>query len=82
MVRVKLLSYLGRDVGVEETTAEATSVGRLLAALSARFGEPFDRNVKRCKVLVNGENVAFMKATATPLNDGDEVALLPPLAGG
>ena len=82
MVRVKLLSYLGQEVGVAEAQVDAPSVGRMLAALSARFGKPFDRHAKRCKVIVNGENVAFLKAGATPLKDGDEVALLPPLAGG
>lgn len=82
MVRVKLLSYLGREVGVNETEVEAASVADLLSVLSRRFGAPFDRRVKHCKVIVNGENVAFLKATATPLKDGDEVALLPPLAGG
>lgn len=83
MVRVKLLSYLARDVGADEATLDTVpDVGRLLEALSRRFGAPFDRHVGRCKVLVNGENVAFLKATATPLKDGDVVSLLPPLAGG
>lgn len=82
MVKVKLLSHLAQAVGVHETTVEADTVGRLLKALSRKYGKPFDARVKACKILVNGTNVAFLQGTGTKLADGDEVVLLPPMAGG
>lgn len=82
MVKVKLLSHLGRAVGVQETAVDADSVGRLLSILSKQYGTPFDTHVRMCKVLVNGTNVAFLKDTRTKLADGDEVVLMPPMAGG
>jgi MoaD family protein len=82
VVKVRLLTHLGRAVGVQETGVEADTVGRLLAALSKQYGKPFDAQIKSCKVLVNGTNVAFLKGTGTKLADGDEVVLMPPMAGG
>ena len=60
MVKVKLLTHLGRAVGVRELEVEADTVSRLLSTLSKQFGAPFDGQVKACKVLVNGTNVAFL----------------------
>ena len=82
MIKVHLASWLGRELGVTEAEAEADTVGRLLKVLSGRFGEAFDSRVKVCKVIVNGTNVTFLKGGGTRLADGDEVTLLPPLAGG
>ena len=82
MVKVRLLSHLAQAVGVHETTVEADTVGRLLKTLSQQYGDPFDARVKAGKVLVNGTNVAFLKGTGTKLAEGDEVVLLPPMAGG
>lgn len=33
-------------------------------------------------VLVNGRNIAFLGGLAAPLNDGDVVAIFPPVKGG
>jgi sulfur-carrier protein len=33
-------------------------------------------------ILMNGRNVHFLAGLATPLKDGDVIALFPPLAGG
>lgn len=82
MVKVKLASHLGRALGQTQVEVEAPSVARLLSELSMRFGGPFDERIKVCKVIVNGTSVAFLKGTGTRLSDGDEVILLPPMAGG
>ena len=33
-------------------------------------------------IYVNGENIRFLKGLATPLRDGDEVSIVPAIAGG
>jgi molybdopterin converting factor small subunit len=82
MIHVSFASHLGRTLGVRETRVDADSVRALLRALSRAHGRPFDEAVKSCKVIVNGTNVAFLQGEGTRLGDGDEVVLLPPLAGG
>lgn len=82
MVRVQFASHLGRTLGVREARVEADSVRALLRELSRTHGRPFDEAVRSCKVIVNGTNVAFLRGEGTRLSDGDEVVLLPPLAGG
>ena len=82
MIKVQFASHLGRTLGVRETQATGDSVRALLKDLSRRHGAAFDEAVKTCKVIVNGTNVAFLQGEGTQLADGDEVTLLPPLAGG
>lgn len=33
-------------------------------------------------IYVNGENIRFLRGLATPLRDGDEVSIVPAIAGG
>jgi MoaD family protein len=82
VIKVKMLTHLARAVGAQEAEVQADTVGKVLSALSKQYGAPFDAQVKTCKVLVNGTNVAFLKGTGTKLADGDEVVLMPPMAGG
>jgi MoaD family protein len=82
VIKVKLLTHLGRAVGVGEAEIDADTVSHLLSALSKQYGAPFDGLIKSCKILVNGTNVAFLKGTGTRLAGGDEVALMPPMGGG
>jgi molybdopterin converting factor small subunit len=82
MIKVLFASHLGRALGVREAQVPADSVRALLRELSRRHGAAFVEAVKTCKVIVNGTNVAFLQGEGTRLADGDEVTLLPPLAGG
>jgi molybdopterin converting factor small subunit len=47
-------------------------------ALSARFGERFAKIAAVGSIVVNGERAA----RETPVAEGDEVAILPPVSGG
>jgi MoaD family protein len=66
------------------------TVKSLLEMLSERFGEKFDVEVldadglpkKTVKIFVNGRDIDFLDGLSTVLKDGDEVALVPPVAGG
>ena len=82
MIKVSFAAHLPQSIGVRETQVEASSVRALLRSLSRQHGRPFDDVVRSCKVIVNGTNVAFLQGEGTPLSDGEEVVLLPPLAGG
>ena len=34
------------------------------------------------RVMVNGQTIEFLEGTETPLKDGDEILILPPVSGG
>ena len=68
---------------------EATSVDGLLAALEERFpdlqGRLRDEHGKLRRFLniyVNSEDIRFLENQATPLKNGDEVSIVPAVAGG
>jgi molybdopterin synthase sulfur carrier subunit len=73
-------------------TAGGMSLGELVEQLSEQFGEDLDRWLytpgtreinKSSAILINGSHYTHLPdGLATQLQDGDEVALFPPLAGG
>jgi MoaD family protein len=74
-----------------EATAEltASSVDGLLDALEGRYpgikGRLCDEAGKLRRFLnvyVNSEDIRFLDNQNTPLNDGDEVSIVPAVAGG
>ncbi len=89
-MEVVLLSFLKRAAGEGRVEMEAATVGGLVAALAARYGEAFRRELLAPEgglkagmaVLVNGRNVIFLQGLATPLNPQDKVTFIPPVAGG
>ena len=78
-MRVRLFASLREQAGAGELTDVAgRTVGELADALSARFGERFAAVVAVSSFVVNGERAA----RSTPVAEGDEVAILPPVSGG
>lgn len=69
---------------------EHGDVRDLLNVLAKQFGEKFVETVfdesgspkKMFKIFVNGRDIDFLDGLATVLKEGDEVALVPPVAGG
>jgi molybdopterin converting factor small subunit len=54
------------------------TVDAILAEATARYGQAFAALLPSCKVWVNGEPAG----PTTPVETGDEVAVLPPVSGG
>lgn len=72
-----------------ETTAEGKNVGELIDNLDRKFpgikNRICDENGKIRRfinIYVNEEDVRFLSEEKTPLKDGDEVSIIPAIAGG
>jgi sulfur-carrier protein len=89
-VRVKIPTQLRAAAGGEsELELDGSTVGEVLAALYDRHGELRDRlsddtgGLRRfVNVYVDGEDIRFTDGLATPVADGQEVQVLPAVAGG
>ena len=74
--------------GQAAATVDGATVGEVLDALYARFGElrsriAEDGGLRRfVNVYVGGEDIRFLDGLDTPVSDGDEVTILPAVAGG
>jgi sulfur-carrier protein len=77
-VTVRLFAALRELAGSSRVEAEGATVGEVVQALSARYGERFEGIARMGSVVVDGERAD----PATPLTEGQEVALLPPVSGG
>ena len=89
-VTVKIPGQLRAVTGGESEAVvdEATTVGEVLDALFDQFGELRDRicedgDLRRfVNVYVQGEDIRFLDGLDTTVEDGDEVTILPAVAGG
>ena len=96
MVRIKVRTILDlkRIVGkgeVEISLSKGSSVREVLAEMANTYGEElasylFNTNgsdiIPRIRIMVNGHDIAFLNRLETELHDGDEILILPPVAGG
>ncbi len=89
-VTVKLPTQL-RDAagGAVETQAQGATVGEVLDALYAEHGELRQRladdggGLRRfVNVYLRGEDIRFLDGLDTAVADGDELTILPAVAGG
>lgn len=86
LIPAPLRRYTG---GESKVTAAGTTVAELLESLDASYPGLRDRIVEDdgeirrfVNVFVNGQNVRKQLGTATAVNDGDEVGIVPAMAGG
>ena len=84
MVKVRTFGTFRLDTGIKELDLEVSNVKELLDAVAARINTQSPesgvdrRSLKGCIVSVNGRQVR----TSARLADGDEVWLVPAVAGG
>ena len=69
---------LREAAGASEVEAAGKTVGDVVEALSSAHGSRFAAVAAVSSFVVNGERAT----RSTPIADGDEVALLPPVSGG
>jgi MoaD family protein len=88
-VVVKIPTQLRAATGGEaEAQVAGTTVGEVLEALYERFDGLRDRiadgnELRRfVNVFLDGEDIRFLEGLQTPVADGDEVTILPAVAGG
>jgi molybdopterin synthase sulfur carrier subunit len=88
-VTVKIPTQLRAATGGEAAAeVDGGTVGEVLDSLYERFGElrsriAEDGGLRRfVNVYVGGEDIRFMDGLDTPVADGDEVTILPAVAGG
>ncbi len=73
----------------EVVEVEATTIASAIEALQAQFPGIQDRLVDEAgevrrfvNVYVNEEDIRFLQNRETPLKDGDEISIIPAIAGG
>ncbi len=88
-VTVKIPTQLRAATDGEATTeVEGSTVGEVLDSLYERYGDLRDRiaedgGLRRfVNVYVGGEDIRFLDGLDTSVEDGDEVTILPAVAGG
>ncbi|MGA9162543.1 MAG: MoaD/ThiS family protein [Actinomycetota bacterium] len=77
-VTVRLFAALRELAGSSRVEADGATVGEVIEALSARYGQRFAGVAAVGSAVVDGERAD----PTTPLSAGQEVALLPPVSGG
>jgi molybdopterin synthase sulfur carrier subunit len=78
VVRLRLFGPAREAAGTASITLPGQSVSAIIAAAEERFGEAFSQVVAVSNIWLNGEPVQ----PDAHVDDGDEVAVIPPVSGG
>jgi len=76
--------------GEKKTEVSASTLHEVVDKLVAKYGDAFRERIfepsgklkKLLNFYVNGKNVRHLKQLETPLNDNDEILILPTVSGG
>ena len=78
-----------RTNNLSEVELEAGTVGQLVDGLEDAYGGMAEKlldeggEIRRyVNIFVNDEDIRFLDGKDTPLNDGDNVSIVPAIAGG
>jgi len=77
-MKVRLFAALREIAGDSFVEARGHTFGEIVDDLSARYGERFAQIADVGSFVINGERAS----RETPIAEGDEIALLPPVSGG
>lgn len=78
MARLRLFASARQAAGTSTQEVPGHTVDEVLQTASERFGAEFVAVMSTCRVWLNGEETVG----SAPVQDADEVALLPPVSGG
>ncbi len=89
-VQVRIPTPLRRFTGGAETiTAQGDTIAALVEDMERNYPGIKERicdeegKVRRfVNIFVNGDDIRFLNNTDTPVQDGDEVSIVPAIAGG
>jgi sulfur-carrier protein len=89
-IKVRIPTPLRKLTGEQElVTAIGTNIGEIITDLDRNFPGLKERicdeggNVRRfVNIFVNDEDIRFMNDTSTPVKEGDEISIVPAIAGG
>ncbi|MFI5397994.1 MAG: ubiquitin-like small modifier protein 1 [Candidatus Binatia bacterium] len=89
-VRVRIPTPLRRfTANAEEVGVSGSTIGAIVEDLERKFPGLKERlcdeqgRVRRfVNIYVNGDDIRFLNSLETAVNDGDEVAIVPAIAGG
>ena len=90
MAKVRIPTPLRKFTGgAEEVTANGNTVAALVADIEEQFPGIHERicdgegRVRRfVNIYVNGDDIRFLSNLETAVKDGDEVSIVPAIAGG
>ncbi len=96
MIKVKVYTILGvkKIIGqgeLEVSISQGSTVQTVLFWMTKTYGDELSSHLfepgtvnllPHIRLMVNGRSVRFLNGMETVLHDGDEVLLLPPVAGG
>ncbi len=82
MANVKFFTMMRKATGEPGYESSAPTVAAVLKEVEKRYGDGVSRYLKNCIVLVNGQNISYLRGKRTKLGPGDEVSLFPPAVGG
>ena len=83
-------SVLNGGAGEKKTNLDASTLKDAFAKISETMGDDFKRRVlnedgtprSSINIYINGKNAKFSSGLDTTLSDGDEISILPAVAGG
>jgi molybdopterin converting factor small subunit len=78
VTRLRLFASAREATGISTDEFVAATVGGVLDAAVARYGDGFADVLTCCKIWLNGDETD----RDTPVGPHDEVAVLPPVSGG
>jgi molybdopterin synthase sulfur carrier subunit len=91
IVKVKFFATVREVTGIKAIDMEANTIREVIDNLVVKYGQKFidtvideeTMNLKRFfSCMVNGKRIELLDGYETILNDGDAVALFPPVGGG
>jgi molybdopterin synthase sulfur carrier subunit len=89
-IQVRIPAPLRKLTNEQEVVpATGANIGEVLTNLNAAHPGLFERicdengNVRRfVNIFVNDEDIRFLEEKATPVKEGDEISIVPAIAGG
>ena len=78
MAILRLFASVKQMAGTGSVILSGATVADVVEEASQRYGAEFTDMARNCRIWLNGNPTEIN----TPVNDDDEIALLPPISGG